>query len=56
MLFGIFEALAVIMPNLFNWIPGEIIQTIPFVVTILALVLFSYRAQRARQMRTLSKI
>lgn len=56
LLFGIFEALAVIMPNLFNWIPGEIIQTIPFVVTILALVLFSYRAQRARQMRTLSKI
>ncbi|WP_338723328.1 ABC transporter permease [Devosia sp. XK-2] len=56
LLFGIFEALAIVMPNLFNWIPGEIIQTIPFVVTVLALVLFSYRAQRARQLRTLSKI
>ena len=56
LLFGIFEALAIVMPNLFNWIPGEIIQTIPFVVTVLALVLFSYRAQRARQLKTLSKI
>lgn len=56
LLFGVFEALSIVMPNLFNWIPSEMIQTIPFVVTILALVLFSYRAQRARQMRTLSKI
>jgi simple sugar transport system permease protein len=39
------------MPNLFNWIPGEIIQTIPFVVTVLALILFSYRAQRALKTR-----
>ncbi len=56
LLFGFFEALSIVMPNLFNWIPSEMIQTIPFVVTILALVLFSYRAQRARQWRTLSKI
>jgi ABC-type uncharacterized transport system permease subunit len=56
LLFGVFEALSIVMPNLFNWIPSEMIQTIPFVVTILALVLFSYRAQRARQMRTLNKI
>lgn len=56
LLFGICEALAVTMPNLFNWIPGELISTIPFVVTILALVLFSYRSQRARQIKTLSKI
>jgi simple sugar transport system permease protein len=56
LLFGVFEALSIVMPNLFNWIPSEMIQTIPFVVTILALVLFSYRAQRARQSRTLSKI
>lgn len=48
LLFGVFEALAVVMPNLFNWIPGEFIQTIPFVVTVLALILFSYRAQQAR--------
>lgn len=51
LLFGVFEALSIVMPNLFNWIPGEMIQTIPFVVTILALVLFSYRAQRARARR-----
>lgn len=56
LLFGVCEALAVTMPNIFNWIPGELIQTIPFVVTILALVLFSYRSQRARQLKTLSKI
>ncbi|MBU1305337.1 MAG: ABC transporter permease [Alphaproteobacteria bacterium] len=55
LLFGVFEALSIVMPNLFNWIPSELIQTIPFVVTILALVLFSYRAQRARQLKTLSK-
>lgn len=56
LLFGVFEALSIVMPNLFNWIPSEMIQTIPFVVTILALVLFSYRAQRARQLKTLSKL
>ena len=47
LLFGLFEALSIVMPNLFNWIPSELIQTIPFVMTILALILFSYRAQRA---------
>ena len=55
LLFGVFEALSIVMPNLFNWIPSELIQTIPFVVTVLALVLFSYRAQRALKLRTLSK-
>lgn len=55
LLFGVFEALSIVMPNLFNWIPGEIIQTIPFVVTVLALILFSYRGQRARRLKTLSK-
>ena len=39
------------MPGLFNWIPAEMIHMIPFVVTILALILFSYRAQRALQLR-----
>lgn len=48
LLFGVFEALAIIMPSLFDFIPGEFIQTIPFVVTVLALILFSYRAQQAR--------
>lgn len=48
LLFGVFEALAIVMPNLFDFIPGEFIQSIPFVVTVLALVLFSYRAQQAR--------
>jgi len=56
LLFGIFEALAIVIPNLFSWIPGELIQTIPFAMTFLALILFSYRAQRARQLRTLSKV
>lgn len=56
LLFGFFEALAVVLPGLFNWIPAELIRMIPFIVTVLALVLFSYRALRARQLRTLSKI
>jgi len=51
LLFGAFEGLAVVMPGLFNNIPAEIIRMIPFIVTILALVLFSYRAMRARQLR-----
>lgn len=48
LLFGVFEALSVVMPNLFSWIPGEFIQSIPFFVTIVALILFSYRAKQAR--------
>jgi general nucleoside transport system permease protein len=51
LLFGAFEALAVVMPGLFYWIPAELIRMIPFVVTILALVLFSIRAQRALALR-----
>lgn len=49
LLFGIFDALSIVMPNLFSWIPGELIQAIPFLVTIIALILFSLRAQRARR-------
>lgn len=49
LLFGVFDALSIIMPNLFNWIPAELIQSIPFLVTIIALILFSMRAQRARR-------
>ncbi|SMY07130.1 ABC transporter permease [Flavimaricola marinus] len=52
LLFGLFEALSIVMPGIFSWIPGELVQTIPFVVTLLALILFSYRTQRAE--RTLS--
>jgi ABC-type uncharacterized transport system permease subunit len=51
LLFGAFEALAVVMPGLFNWIPAEVIRMTPFIVTILALVLFSMRAQRAIALR-----
>jgi len=51
LLFGAFEALAVVMPGLFAWVPAELIRMIPFVVTILALVLFSIRAQRALALR-----
>jgi simple sugar transport system permease protein len=52
LLFGVFEGLSIVMPGLFNWIPSEWIHMIPFVVTILALVLFSYRAQQALLRRT----
>ena len=51
LLFGAFEGLAVVMPGLFNEIPAELIRMIPFVVTILALILFSYRAQRGLALR-----
>jgi simple sugar transport system permease protein len=52
LLFGAFDGLSVLMPSLFSWIPAEWIHSIPFVVTIVALVLFSYRAQRALAMRS----
>jgi ABC-type uncharacterized transport system permease subunit len=51
LLFGAFEALAVVMPGLFDWIPAELIRMIPFVVTIAALILFSIRAQRMLALR-----
>ncbi len=51
LLFGVFEGLSIVMPGLFNWIPTEWIHMIPFAVTILALVLFSYRAQRLLALR-----
>jgi general nucleoside transport system permease protein len=44
-LFGLFEALSIALPALFNWMPGELIHTVPFVVTILALIV---AAQRSR--------
>ena len=49
--FGLFDALSIVMPGLFGWIPGELIQTIPFLVTILALVAFSARTRRAERLR-----
>lgn len=52
LLFGAFEGLAVVMPGLFREIPAELIRMIPFIVTILALVLFSYRAQQLLKMRS----
>jgi simple sugar transport system permease protein len=52
LLFGAFEGLAVVMPGLFADAPAELIRMIPFVVTILALVVFSYRAQRALKLKT----
>lgn len=52
LLFGAFEGLAVVLPGLFAEIPAEIIRMIPFIVTILALVLFSYRAQQALKLRS----
>lgn len=55
LLFGAFEGLAVIMPGLFSEVPAELIRMIPFLVTVLALILFSYRAQQALRRRTLVK-
>lgn len=52
LLFGAFEGLAVVLPGLFAEVPAEIIRMIPFIVTILALVLFSYRAQQALKLRS----
>lgn len=54
LLFGVFDALSVVMPNIFSWIPPELIHMIPFVVTVLALVAFSYRNLRGRQLKTLA--
>lgn len=51
LLFGTFEAFAVVLPGLFNWMPAELIRMIPFVVTIAALLVFSVRAQRALALR-----
>jgi ABC-type uncharacterized transport system permease subunit len=50
-LFGAFDGLTTVLPGLFGWIPPELIRMIPFIVTIMALVLFSIRAQRALALR-----
>lgn len=42
-LFGAFEALSIALPGILPSIPGEIIHTIPFVVTVVALMLSSKR-------------
>ncbi len=45
LLFGAFEALAIVLPALYTSIPGELIHSIPFVVTLVALVIYARRAQ-----------
>ena len=52
LLFGVFEALSIVMPGLFSWIPSEVIVSIPFAVTVIALFLLSYRAMQARLTKT----
>lgn len=47
LLFGFFEALSIVMPGLFEAIPSEMIVSIPFIMTVVVLFLFSYRASRA---------
>jgi simple sugar transport system permease protein len=37
-LFGAFEALAIVIPGLYAWVPAELVGTIPYVATIAALV------------------
>ncbi len=51
LLFGTFEALSVTLPGLFAWIPGELIHSLPFGVTILALVLYAQRTRRKVRQR-----
>ena len=50
LLFGVFEALAILLPGLFEWIPSELINSIPFAVTILTLFLFGALKQRGRRL------
>jgi simple sugar transport system permease protein len=45
LLFGAFEALSVTLPALYANIPGELVHTIPFAVTLIALVVYARRAQ-----------
>lgn len=45
LLFGAFEALAITLPALYANIPGELVHAIPFVVTLIALVIYARRAQ-----------
>jgi simple sugar transport system permease protein len=42
-LFGAFEALSIALPGILPSVPGEVIHSIPFVVTVLALMLSSRR-------------
>lgn len=51
LLFGAFDAFAIVLPGLYNWMPSELIRMIPFIVTIVALISFSVRAQRALALR-----
>ncbi|MEM9578419.1 MAG: ABC transporter permease [Pseudomonadota bacterium] len=44
LLFGVFEALAIVLPGHLPDVPGELIQTIPYIVTLIALVAFAARA------------
>jgi len=46
LLFGLFEALSVALPSIFAWMPGELIHTVPFGVTILALIVAARRSSR----------
>lgn len=50
LLFGFFEALSVVLPAKFAFVPPEAINSIPFAVTLLALFLFSYRALQVKGM------
>jgi simple sugar transport system permease protein len=45
LLFGAFEALSVTLPAIYTNIPGELVHTIPFAVTLIALVVYARRAQ-----------
>jgi general nucleoside transport system permease protein len=48
LLFGMFEALSILLPGIFSWVPSELINSIPFVVTIVALLIFGILQRRGR--------
>ena len=54
LLFGAFEALAASLPAIYTTLPAELVHSIPFVATIIALIVYARRAQ-SRGRRTLQR-
>ncbi|WP_273689288.1 ABC transporter permease [Ketogulonicigenium vulgare] len=51
LLFGFFDALSFVIATRAQNFPAELIQAMPFAVTIVALIFFAWRAQRAKALR-----
>ena len=54
LLFGAFEALAASLPAIYTTLPAELVHSIPFVATIIALIAYARRAQ-SRGRRSLQR-